>query len=92
LNDRSAGCGLGWSGSGALGAAAAAGGLGARDAAALALRDEVAALLDLPQDAIALDGLAEARDQVLWGFAFSKVYCCHERSISARKAGSLSGC
>jgi len=90
MRDRGAGLRPGGSGGGgALGAAAAAGGLGTRDAAALAFRDEVTALLDLPQNAVALDGLAEARDQVLRGFAFSKVYCCHERSIPTREAGSI---
>ena len=58
---------------GLLRAAAAARGLGACDAAALALGDEVAALLDLAEDDIALDGLAEAREQMLWGLAVSKV-------------------
>ena len=58
----------------ALRAAAAAGGFGAGDAAAFALGDEVTALLDLAQDAVALDSLAEAREQMLGGFAVSKVY------------------
>jgi hypothetical protein len=57
-----------------LGAAAAAGGFGAGDAAAFALGDEVPALLDLAEDAVALDGLTEAGEQVLGGFAVSKVY------------------
>jgi hypothetical protein len=35
------------------------------DAAALALGDEVAALLDFAQDAVALHRLAEAREQML---------------------------
>jgi hypothetical protein len=56
-----------------LRAAAAAGGLGAGNAPALALGDEVAALLDLAEDAIALDCLPEAREQMLWGLAVSKV-------------------
>jgi hypothetical protein len=34
----------------------------------------VTALLDLAEDAIALDGLAEAGEQMLGGFAVSKVY------------------
>jgi len=38
---------------------------GAGDPAAFALRDEVTALLDLAQDAVALDRLPEASDQVL---------------------------
>jgi hypothetical protein len=58
---------------GLLRAAAAAGGLGAGDAASLTLRDEVPALFDLAQDAIALDGLAEAREQMLGGFAVSQI-------------------
>jgi hypothetical protein len=58
---------------GLLGSAAAAGGLRAGDAPALALRDEVPPLLDLAQDAVALDHLAEARDQMFWGFTVSKV-------------------
>jgi hypothetical protein len=37
----------------------------ASDTAALALGDEVAALLDFAQDAVALHRLAEAREQVL---------------------------
>ena len=57
-----------------LGAAAPAGGLCAGDAAPLALGDEVTALLDLAQDAIALHDLPEAGDQVLGGFAFAEVY------------------
>jgi len=56
-------------------------GLRAGDPAALALRDEVPALLDLAQNAVALHDLPEAGDQVLWGFTISKVYRCHERSI-----------
>jgi hypothetical protein len=56
-----------------LRAAAAAGGLRAGNPPAFALGDEVATLLDLAQDAIALDGLAEARQQMLRGFAVSKV-------------------
>jgi hypothetical protein len=54
-----------------LGAAAAAGCLGLGDAAAFALGDEVAALLDLAEDAIALDGLAEAGEEVFRGFALT---------------------
>ena len=56
---------------GALGAAAAAGSLGHGDAAALALGDEVPALLDLAQDAVTLDGLAEAGEQVLAGLTIA---------------------
>jgi hypothetical protein len=56
-----------------LGAAASAGGFRAGDAAAFALGDEVAPLLDLAEDAVALDRLAEAREQMLWGFTISKV-------------------
>jgi hypothetical protein len=56
-----------------LGAAAAAGGFRTGDAPAFALGDEVAALLDLAEDAVALDRLAESRQQVLRGFAVSQV-------------------
>jgi hypothetical protein len=58
---------------GLLRAAPPAGGLRAGDTPALALGDEVAALLDLAEDTVALDRLAEARQQVLWGLAISKV-------------------
>ncbi len=68
-------------------APAAAGGFRPGDAASLTLGDEVTALFDLAEDAVALDGLAEARDQVLRRFAFSKVYCCHKCSVSARHSG-----
>jgi hypothetical protein len=57
-----------------LRAAAAAGRLGAGDAPAFTLRDEVTALLDLAQDAVTLHSLPETREQVLRGFAVSKVY------------------
>jgi hypothetical protein len=58
---------------GLLGSTAAASGLGASDAPALALGDEVPPLLDLTQDAVALDHLAEARDQMFRGFTVSKI-------------------
>jgi hypothetical protein len=57
-----------------LRAAAAARGFRAGDAPALALGDEVPALLDLSQDTVTLDSLTEACQQVLGGFAVSKVY------------------
>jgi hypothetical protein len=58
----------------ALGATATAGGLRGGDTAAFALGDEVAALLDLSENSIALDGLAEARQQMLPTLTVSKVY------------------
>jgi hypothetical protein len=55
----------------ALGAAPPARSLCPGNAPALASRDEVTALLDLAEDAVTLDGLAEPREQVLGGFAVS---------------------
>jgi len=48
-----------------LRAAAAARRLRGRDPASLALRDEMAALLDLAQNAVALHRLPKAREQML---------------------------
>jgi hypothetical protein len=53
------------SGGGALRAASPSGGLGHRDATALALGDEVPALLYLAQDAVTLHCLPEAGKEVL---------------------------
>ena len=66
---------------GLLGAAPAAGGLGLGDATPFALGDEVTARLDLAEDAVTLDGLAEPGDEMLGGLAVSQIYCCHKRSV-----------
>jgi hypothetical protein len=58
----------------ALGPSTAACGLRGGDTASFALGNEVATLLDLSQDPVALNGLAEAREKMLSAFAVSKVY------------------
>jgi hypothetical protein len=53
---------------------AAAGGLLAGEASALAVRDEVPAALDLAQNTVALDELRKAREKLVAGFAITGCY------------------